>query len=98
MTARLWKVVTVNGTEESREQINSSTYRMVPNLYTVGTAGGSEEAVAALQAAIATNDLAQVQAVIDQYPGGQAASAGTTQTGTQAQNTEGTAAQASTGN
>ena len=54
--------------------------------------------MAALQAAIATNDLAQVQAVIDQYPGGQAASAGTTQTGTQAQNTEGTAAQASTGN
>lgn len=98
MTARLWKVVTVNGTEESREQINSSTYRMVPNLYTVGTAGGSEEAVAALQAAIATNDLTQVQAVISQYPGGQAASAGTTQTGTQAQNTEGTAAQASTGN
>ena len=70
MTARLWKIVTVDGEEESREQVNSSTYRMVPDVYYVGTAGASGEALAELRAAIAANSLEQVQAVIAKYPGG----------------------------
>ena len=69
MTARLWKIVTVDGEEESREQVNSSTYRMVPDVYYVGTAGASGEALAELRAAIAANSLEQVQAVIAKYPG-----------------------------
>lgn len=69
--ARLWKVVTVNGQEASREQVNSSSYNMSPNLTKVGTAGGDAQAVAALEAAAATNDMNQVNAVISQYPGGQ---------------------------
>lgn len=35
--ATLWKVVTVNGKEESREQINYSFYSASPNYITVGT-------------------------------------------------------------
>ena len=96
MTARLWKVVTVNGEEESREQVNSSTYQMVPNTYRVGTAGGSAEAVAALQAAIAANNLEQVQAVIAQYPGGQANTSGTEKSSGQTDAQGQTAAPAST--
>lgn len=68
--ARLWKIVTVNGQEESREQVNSSVYNMSSNLTKVGTAGGDEQAVAALEAAAATNDINQVNAVLSQYPGG----------------------------
>ena len=35
-TARLWKIVNDNG-NETREQVNSSTYRMTSDVYTVGT-------------------------------------------------------------
>lgn len=35
--ANLWKIVTVNGVEESREEINSSFYSPSPNYITVGT-------------------------------------------------------------
>lgn len=85
LTAKLWKIVTVNGVEESREEVNSSSYRMVPNICYVGTAGGSPEAVAELQGAIASNSMDQVQAVIAKYPGGQSGSGGS-QTETQTEN------------
>lgn len=35
-TARLWKIVNDNG-NETKEQVNSSTYRMTSDVYTVGT-------------------------------------------------------------
>lgn len=38
-TAQLWKIVTVDGVEESREVFNQSTYNMTPTTVTVGTAG-----------------------------------------------------------
>lgn len=70
LTARLWKIVTVNGVEESREEVNSSSYRMIPNIYSIGTAGGSSEAVSELQSAIAGGSMEEVQAVIARYPAG----------------------------
>lgn len=68
-TARLWKVVTVNG-EETREQVNSSTYNMTPNTYRVGTKTDDAEARAAMEAAIASNDLNKVSEAASKYPGG----------------------------
>ena len=60
--ARLWKIVTVDGQEVSREVFNTSTYRSSPAIYEIGTASSNAEAVAAIKAALATNDLATIKA------------------------------------
>ena len=59
--ARLWKVVTENGRETSREVFNNSSYNAAPVSYTVGTAGTVSED---LSAAIAANDIDLVKAII----------------------------------
>ena len=61
--AQLWKIVTENGTETGREVVNSSTYKMVPKIITVGTAGADENAMAQINTAIATGDVGTVKAV-----------------------------------
>lgn len=66
-TAELYKVVTVDGVEQSRKKINESVYTMSPHKVYVGTQDGSPEGKAALRAAIATSDLNNVNAVINQY-------------------------------
>ena len=65
-TARLWKIVNDNG-NETKEQVNSSSYRMTPNTYTVGTKTDNATARAELQAAIAANDLAKAKEVAAKY-------------------------------
>lgn len=62
--ARLWKVVTENGVEVERTQVNSSTYKMVPRSATVGVATDNPDAYNAIMAAIATASIDQVQATI----------------------------------
>lgn len=62
--AQLWKVVTVDGVEESREVINKSTYKAVPRTAAVGTATADPNVSNAIQAAIATQSIAYVQAVL----------------------------------
>lgn len=69
--ARLWKIVTVDG-QETREQVNASTYQMTPNVTRIGTKGGEDEAVDALAAAIDTGDMGKVNEVLARYPGGKA--------------------------
>lgn len=61
-TARLWKIVTVNGVEKSREVFNNSTYNASPTIYEVGISSSSSEAVAAMKQAIATGDISKVRA------------------------------------
>lgn len=63
--AQLWKIVTVDGKEESREVVNSSTYTMVPRIVSVGTAGADENVLAQINAAIATGSYDQVVATCD---------------------------------
>lgn len=60
--AKLWKVVTVNGKEVSREEFNSSTYQASPKIVNVGVASGNPDAVAAMHGAIASQDEATIQA------------------------------------
>ena len=61
--AQLRKIVTEGGVEVSNEVINSSTYKMVPKIVTIGTAGADGNDMAQLQTAIATRDVGTVKAV-----------------------------------
>ncbi len=64
--ARLWKVVTENGVEVSRTQVNSSSYKMVPRSATVGTATADPAAQEQIMAAIGTNSIDHIKNVIAQ--------------------------------
>lgn len=66
-SARLWKIVTVDGVEQSREIFNKSSYIGSPRMITVGTAGASAEQLGALGAAVATNDEATVRATVASF-------------------------------
>lgn len=70
-SARLWKIVTVDGVEQSREQFNSSKYRASPRTITVGIAGANADQLAALNGAIATGDEGTVRATIVGLTSGQ---------------------------
>lgn len=64
LTAVLWKYVTENG-ETTKEQVNYSSYQAVPVSYDVGVSTSDPTVAAAIQAAVANNDLEQVQAIIN---------------------------------
>lgn len=66
-TARLWKIVTVDGVEQSRDVFNKTSYAMSPTIYAVGTSSGNAEAVAAMKAAVATQDEATIRAAAAQW-------------------------------
>lgn len=61
--ANLWKIVTENGEQVSREMVNSSTYKMVPRSATVGVATSDPNAYNEIMAAIATNNIDHVRNV-----------------------------------
>lgn len=61
--ARLWKVVTENG-QETRTQVNSSSYKMVPRSATVGVATADPYAHEEIMAAIGTGSIDHVENVI----------------------------------
>lgn len=61
-TAKLWKIVKVNGVEESRVEFNHSTYSASPKTIIVGTATSNEEARNIIQNAIASKDEGTIRA------------------------------------
>ncbi len=63
-TGKLWKIVTVDGEETERTEINKSTYLPAPKTATVGTATDNPTAAAMLQSAIATGSIDSVKAMI----------------------------------
>ncbi|MDD6306138.1 MAG: VanW family protein [Clostridiales bacterium] len=65
--AQLWKIVTVDGVEESREIYNKSTYKASPKIVNVGTASADPNASAAIGAALATGDEATIYAAVAPY-------------------------------
>jgi len=65
--AKLWKVVTEDGKEVSRTQVNDSTYQVAPKTATVGIAHADPSVTAAMQAAIATGSIDHVKGVIANY-------------------------------
>lgn len=62
--AKLWKIVTENGVEVSRTQVNSSNYKMVPRSATVGTATADPYIYNEITAAIGTANVDHVKNVI----------------------------------
>lgn len=59
--AQLWKVVKVDGVEQSRELFNKSSYQASPKIIVIGTKGATAESLAALKQAVATGDEAKVK-------------------------------------
>ena len=62
--ARLWKIVTEDGAEVSRELVNNSSYKMTPRSATVGTATADPNAYNEIMAAIGTGSIDHVKNVI----------------------------------
>lgn len=60
--AKYYKTVTVDGVVQSTEEINSSTYRMVPRTLIVGVGGDNVDLYNQLQAAIATGSIDETRA------------------------------------
>ncbi len=71
--AQLWKVVTVDGHEESRELFNKSTYRASPKVVHVGTASADPNVSAVIGAALATGDEATIYGAVAPYTAAAAA-------------------------
>lgn len=67
-TARLWKIVKVDGVEKSRNVFNNSTYKPGNTIYVIGSQNLSSAAKAAIDSAIATNDEAAVKAAVAGAP------------------------------
>lgn len=61
---KLWKIVTVDGKETERVEVNKSTYLPTPKTATVGTATDNPAALAMLQSAVATGSIDAVKATI----------------------------------
>ena len=68
-----------NGVEVSREQVNSSTYKMVPRSATVGTATSDPQAYEEIMAAISTANIDHVKNVAAALNARAAAAAGQTE-------------------
>lgn len=62
--AKLWKIVTENGKEVERSQVNYSSYKMTPRYATVGVATADPNALNEMMAAIGTGSLDHVKNVI----------------------------------
>lgn len=65
--ARLWKIVTVDGEEVSREVFNTSTYNASPDIYSVGTATANADAAYAITSAIETQDETTIRDTAAQW-------------------------------
>lgn len=70
--AQLWKVVTVDGVEVSREQVNSSSYMSSPRSATVGISTSDPIAYNDIMAAVASGSIDQVKSVANAYKAAQA--------------------------
>lgn len=62
--ARFWKIVTVDGVQQSKTQLNKSTYTASAGTGVIGIAGATEEQLAAIQAALATKDDEHIKQVV----------------------------------
>ncbi|MGN1267036.1 MAG: VanW family protein [Dorea sp.] len=67
--ARLWKVVYEDGTEVSREAINSSSYQKSDQIIYIGTKSDNASAASLVRSAIGTQDSGKINAAIAQAGG-----------------------------
>ncbi len=64
-TAKLWKIITIDGVDTERVQLNRSTYKSSCMKVTIGTAGATDEQMALINAALATKDDDYIKQVIE---------------------------------
>lgn len=69
IAAQLWKIVSQDGVEESRDIVNYSQYVPAKETIAVGTASDNEENANKIKAAIETQDEAHIQQVINEITG-----------------------------
>lgn len=62
--AKLWKVVKINGVEQSRELVNTSNYRAVARMATVGMYTTNPAVLEQMNAAVATGNIDHVKNVV----------------------------------
>ncbi|MBR4058697.1 MAG: VanW family protein [Lachnospiraceae bacterium] len=62
--AKLWKVVKIDGVEKSRELVNTSNYRAVARMATVGMYTTDPAVLEKMNAAVATGNIDHVQNVV----------------------------------
>lgn len=60
--AQLWKIVKVDGEQQSRDLFNKSNYQASPKIITIGTKGANKDTLDALKAAVAAGDESAVRA------------------------------------
>ena len=72
---KLWKIVTVDGKETERTEVNKSVYLPTPRTATVGTATDNPAAAAMIQTAIASGSIDTVKATIGELNAAAAAAA-----------------------
>ncbi len=72
---KLWKILTVDGKEVERTEVNKSTYQPTPRTATVGTATDNPAAEAMIQSAISTGSIDAVKATIGELNAAAAAAA-----------------------
>lgn len=65
--AKLWKIVLVDGVEQSREVFNNSKYNASPDIYSVGTASANTDAVYAITTALTSQDEATIRAAAEYW-------------------------------
>lgn len=65
--AKLWKIVLVDGVEQSREVFNNSKYNASPDIYSVGTASANADAVYAITTALTSQDEATIRAAAEYW-------------------------------
>lgn len=62
--AQLWKIVKVDGVQQSRDLFNKSNYQSSPKIITIGTKDATAESLTALKNAVATGDEATVRGAV----------------------------------
>ena len=62
--AKLWKIVTVNGVDTEKIQMNQSNYSSSCQKVTIGTKGATAEQLATIKAALETKDDAYIKQVV----------------------------------
>lgn len=65
--SKYWKIVTVDGVETERKQMNKSTYQASCKKVTIGTKGATAEQIAAIKAALATKDDDYIKSVVEAF-------------------------------
>ena len=65
MTAQAWKIIYINGVEDSRVRVNYSHYYASEGYYEIGIGGATQEELAALSEAVASGSLIKIYQVID---------------------------------